>query len=214
VHGTARTTRVRFEGKGGEQGLTVPSGHERAGFILLENLRNAWRFTSKQPNAEIAFGVEEQEGISTHFVRDNGAGFDVQYVSKLFGALQRLHTTEGGFEGTGIGLAIVQSVVHRHEGRVWAQGKVGDGAAFYVHARRAPQADQRFKRTGRTGASHMKSPLSVRCVFRAHLGRCSGVTWAAIPVALGQGFRSTWAAIPMHLGTDSGALGQARVAWG
>jgi two-component system, NtrC family, sensor kinase len=109
----------------------VARGDARLLAILFENLLgNAWKFTSKQPNAEVVFGVEEQEGLRTYFIRDNGAGFDMQHASKLFGAFQRLHTT-GEFEGTGIGLAIVQRVVHRHEGRVWAQGKVGDGATFY-----------------------------------------------------------------------------------
>ncbi len=99
--------------------------------VALENLlRNAWKFTGKQPRARIEFGVTEREGTRAYFVRDDGAGFDEAYADKLFGAFQRLHGASE-FEGTGIGLATVQRIVHRHGGRVWAQGRVGHGATFY-----------------------------------------------------------------------------------
>jgi len=99
--------------------------------LALENLiGNAWKFTSKRDDAVISIGVQEREGIVTYFVRDNGAGFDMAHGARLFGAFQRLHTTQE-FEGTGIGLAIVQRVIHRHDGKVWAEGKVGGGACFY-----------------------------------------------------------------------------------
>lgn len=99
--------------------------------IMLENLLgNAWKFTGKQPQAQIEFGVTQHEEERTYFVRDNGAGFDMVYANKLFGAFQRLHTVTE-FEGTGIGLATVQRIVHRHGGRVWAEGTVGQGATVY-----------------------------------------------------------------------------------
>jgi PAS domain S-box-containing protein len=99
--------------------------------IALENLLgNAWKFTGKSTPARIEFGVTEHEDVLAYFVRDNGAGFDMSYADKLFGAFQRLHTTEE-FPGTGIGLATVQRIVHRHGGHTWAEGRVGQGATFY-----------------------------------------------------------------------------------
>ena len=99
--------------------------------IALENLlANAWKFTGKSSPARIEFGAVEHEGALAYFVRDNGAGFDMTYADKLFGAFQRLHTVEE-FPGTGIGLATVQRIVHRHGGHAWAEGRVGQGATFY-----------------------------------------------------------------------------------
>lgn len=93
-------------------------------------LGNAWKFTSKHRSARIEFGVRKIDGQVTYFVRDDGAGFDMTYGDKLFGAFQRLHVP-GEFTGSGIGLATVQRIIHRHGGNIWAEGKVEEGATFY-----------------------------------------------------------------------------------
>ncbi|HET6896563.1 MAG TPA: ATP-binding protein, partial [Candidatus Baltobacteraceae bacterium] len=94
---------------------------------VLENLMgNAWKFTRKTPEAVIEFGLEGQE----YYVRDNGAGFDMAYANKLFGAFQRLHSADE-YEGTGIGLATVARIIHRHGGEIRALGSVGAGATFW-----------------------------------------------------------------------------------
>src|ERR687890_869327 len=113
-----------------EEGL-VANGDENLLRVALENLvGNAWKFTRDQPRPRIEFGILEHEDTPAYFVRDNGVGFDMAYADKLFGAFQRLHST-GEFEGTGIGLATVQRIVHRHGGRVWAEGNIGSGATFF-----------------------------------------------------------------------------------
>jgi signal transduction histidine kinase len=99
--------------------------------VAIENLfSNAWKFSSGHDQARIEFGVEKLEGKNAYFIRDDGVGFDMAYADKLFGAFQRLHgTTE--FPGSGIGLATVQRIIHRHGGQIWAESKVGEGATFY-----------------------------------------------------------------------------------
>jgi light-regulated signal transduction histidine kinase (bacteriophytochrome) len=99
--------------------------------IVLQNLiGNAWKFTARRGEAEIEFGVRDGDGGPCYFVRDNGAGFDMAYADKLFGAFQRLHAA-GEFPGTGIGLAIVARIIHRHGGKVGAEGRVDEGATFW-----------------------------------------------------------------------------------
>lgn len=99
--------------------------------IAMENLvKNAFKFTGKEAHPRIEFGTALRDGETACFIRDNGAGFDMAYVDKLFGAFQRLHTSDE-FPGTGIGLATVQRIIHRHGGGVWAEGETGKGATFY-----------------------------------------------------------------------------------
>ena len=99
--------------------------------VLLENLLgNAWKFTSRQTPARIEFGAHREGDRLVYYVRDNGVGFDMAYADKLFGAFQRLHAATE-FPGTGIGLATVERILHRHGGRVWAHSEVGQGATFF-----------------------------------------------------------------------------------
>jgi PAS domain S-box-containing protein len=99
--------------------------------IMLDNLLgNAWKFTSRQPEARIEFGLRCQDNQKIYYINDNGAGFDMRFANKLFGAFQRLHDN-ALFPGTGIGLANVQRIVHRHGGRIWAESAIGQGATFY-----------------------------------------------------------------------------------
>ena len=98
--------------------------------VLVNLVSNAVKFTSTRPEAEIRIGCKDEEDRFTCSVSDNGVGFNMKYVEKLFGVFQRLHTQDE-FEGTGIGLSIVQRIIARHGGRVWAEGAVGQGATFY-----------------------------------------------------------------------------------
>jgi light-regulated signal transduction histidine kinase (bacteriophytochrome) len=99
--------------------------------IVFENLLgNAWKFSSRQSSPHIEVGTMRDGKREIYFVRDNGAGFDMKYADKLFGPFQRLHAMNE-YPGTGIGLATVQRVIHRHGGRIWFDSKAGQGAVFY-----------------------------------------------------------------------------------
>ena len=109
----------------------IVAGDQQLLHLALENLiGNAWKFTQNQGHVKIEFGLVNQEGQHVYFVRDNGVGFDMAYADKLFGPFQRLHSQQA-FEGTGIGLATVQRIIHRHSGQIWAKSRVGEGATFY-----------------------------------------------------------------------------------
>ena len=99
--------------------------------IVVQNLMdNAWKFTAKKAIAKIEFGVKVIDGKRVYFVKDDGAGFDMEYATRLFTPFQRLHT-DAEFDGLGIGLATVQRIVHRHGGRIWSEGEINKGATFY-----------------------------------------------------------------------------------
>lgn len=113
-----------------KKGVTT-NGDPRLLKVALDNLLgNAWKFTRRHAEARIEFGVTDVDGKTAYFVRDDGAGFDMKYADKLFTTFQRLHT-EQEFPGTGVGLALVQHIIHRHGGVVWAEGAVEQGATIY-----------------------------------------------------------------------------------
>ena len=97
---------------------------------LANLLGNAWKYSAKSAAPEIVFGKTVQGGEAVYYVRDNGAGFDMQYASKLFEPFQRMHR-DTEFQGIGLGLASVKRIVERHGGRIWAEAEAGKGATFY-----------------------------------------------------------------------------------
>jgi two-component system sensor histidine kinase/response regulator len=112
------------------EGITVV-GDARLLRVAMENLLgNAWKYTGRKPDAVIEFGMEEEAEKMVYYVRDNGAGFDMDMADRLFKPFTRLHDREE-FDGNGIGLASVQRIIHRHGGELWAEGEVGKGAVFY-----------------------------------------------------------------------------------
>jgi two-component system sensor kinase len=106
--------------------------------VLYNLISNAFKFTRPKHSASIEIGYQDGGNQHTYYIRDNGVGFDMQYSPKLFGVFQRLHNVDE-FEGAGVGLALVQRMVLRHGGRVWAEGKVNVGATFYFTL---PKADR------------------------------------------------------------------------
>jgi light-regulated signal transduction histidine kinase (bacteriophytochrome) len=111
---------------------TLPPARGDAAMLrqaLYNLVDNAFKFTRHQASARVAIGHHVREGDTVYYVRDNGAGFDMRYVNKVFGVFQRLHRAEE-FPGTGVGLALAQRIVLRHGGRIWADAAVGEGATF------------------------------------------------------------------------------------
>jgi light-regulated signal transduction histidine kinase (bacteriophytochrome) len=98
--------------------------------VLNNLLGNAWKYSGKVENSEISFGKVELEGITTLFIADNGAGFDMEKAEKLFSPFIRLHSNNE-FQGTGVGLSTVKRIIEKHNGSIWAESEKGKGAIFY-----------------------------------------------------------------------------------
>ncbi|GEM_PF-470311 len=113
-----------------QEGIMIECDPVMMNIVFTNLIDNAWKFTGKEARPKIEFGTTDLAGKKVVFIRDNGVGFDMAYVDKLFGAFQRLHTKDE-FAGTGIGLATVKRIITRHGGEIWAEGEVGKGAVFY-----------------------------------------------------------------------------------
>lgn len=124
-----------------QPGMSVHGDRRLIGDLFVNLLANAWKFTSRTEKARIEVGHSTHGSMATIFVRDNGAGFDMAHEQKLFKPFQRLHGA-ADFEGTGVGLATVARIVDRHGGRIWAEGKPGQGAVFYFTMPTMPLTEQ------------------------------------------------------------------------
>jgi light-regulated signal transduction histidine kinase (bacteriophytochrome) len=142
VHQVLRDLTYEREGRKAEIVVDdLPACHADPALLkqVYSNLLvNALKFTGDRQVARIHVGSRQSNNEQVYFVQDNGVGFDMRYLDKLFGVFQRLHGTEE-YEGTGVGLAIVQRIVHRHGGRVWAEAEVDKGATFYFTLEGGPR---------------------------------------------------------------------------
>jgi len=117
-----------------EPGLSVRADPALMRIAMLNLLQNAWKFTGRTDSPVIRVGALERDAKTVYFVADNGVGFDMAHADRLFGAFQRLHHV-GDFPGTGVGLAIVQRIIRRHDGEIWAEAKEGEGATFFFNVK-------------------------------------------------------------------------------
>src|SRR5437667_217153 len=123
--GYAKVTRDLTQRRRAEQALVLLRQ------VLVNLIGNAFKFSVKRAHPKVEIGAEQHGSEVAYYVKDNGVGFDMQYAGKLFGVFQRLHRPDE-FEGTGVGLALAQRIIQRHGGRLWAEGKVSEGATFRV----------------------------------------------------------------------------------
>jgi light-regulated signal transduction histidine kinase (bacteriophytochrome) len=113
-----------------QTGLQAKGDKQLLHIVLANLLGNAWKYTSKQPEARIEFGSKKENGETVYFVEDNGAGFNMEFAKKLFVPFQRMHRPDE-FPGSGVGLATVSRIINKHGGRIWAESAPGKGATFY-----------------------------------------------------------------------------------
>jgi PAS domain S-box-containing protein len=125
--------------------IVVDADPELLGAVVENLVGNAWKFTRKQPAARIELGRSTSDEVVRYYVRDNGAGFDMRFANRLFSAFQRLHSADQ-FEGTGVGLATVQRIIHRHGGRVWAEAAENAGATFWFTLTEEPTGEAHGER--------------------------------------------------------------------